>query len=382
MQSVHLRGMGLSCALGMDAERCVSGMLDGELPRTAVRLDDLREPVEIQYYRIPDGADLSDPGRFEHLLPAVTRAAVEGAGLTAAELEALPVFVGSSCFSVGQAEHAYRSAFARGAATVPMPVCDYDHLARLAQQALGSRGEIWSYNTACSSAANALLGALRMLGLGRYRHALVVGAELANRTTLLGFGGLQVLADEVRPFDAARRGMVLGEGVGAVLVSTQPGPAGGLRLRGGSNNCDTHNVTTANPDGRSVASVLRQALAQTGLAPQEVRAIKAHGTASPSGDPAEAAGLKQVFDSLPPLTALKPYLGHTLGACSINELVLFAGALERGVIPATAGFETAVTGLEVEPLRAVVPAPDGCYLLNHLGFGGNNTVLVLEKGAP
>lgn len=382
MQNVYLRGMGLSCALGMDAEHCVSAMLKGERPRTAVRLDDLKEPLEIQYYRIPDGAELSNPERFERLLPAVARAAVESAGLTAAELEALPVFVGSSCFSVSQAEHAYRWASASGAAALPMPVCDYDYLARLAQQALGTRGEIWSYNTACSSAANALLGALRLLQAGRYRHALVMGAELANRTTLLGFGGLQVLADEVRPFDAARRGMVLGEGIGAVLVSTQPGRAGGLRLQGGSNNCDTHNVTTANPDGRSVAAVLRQALAQAGLAPQEVRAIKTHGTASPSGDQAEAAGLRQVFGELPPLTALKPYIGHTLGACGINELVLLAGALERGVIPATVGFETAVTGLEVEPLRQTIPAQDGHYLLNHFGFGGNNTVLVMEKGAP
>ena len=382
MQNVYLRGMGLSCALGMDAERCVGAMLRGDRPRAALRLDELREPVEIQYYRIPDGADLSDPGRFERLLPAVARAAVEGAGLTAAELEALPVFVGSSCYSVGQAEHAYRSALARGAAAVPMPVCDYDQLAVLARQAIGSNGETWSYNTACSSAANALLGAMRMLQTGRYRHALVVGAELANRTTLLGFGGLQVLADEVRPFDAARRGMVLGEGIGAVLVSTQSGRAGGLRLQGGSNNCDTHNVTTANPDGRSVAAVMRQALAQAGLTPQEVCAIKAHGTASPSGDQAEAAGLRQVFGELPPVTALKPYIGHTLGACGINELVLFAGALERGLIPATAGFESAITGLEVEPLRHATSARDGHYLLNHFGFGGNNTVLVLEKGAP
>jgi 3-oxoacyl-[acyl-carrier-protein] synthase-1 len=366
----------------MDAERCVSAMLGAERPRTPIRLDGLKEPLELQYYRIPDGAELFDSERLVNLLPGVARAAIEQAGLTAAELEVLPVFVGSSCFSVSQAEHTYQTALVRDAAAMPMPVCDYDLPARLARQAIGSSGETWSYNTACSSAANALLGALSMLRLGRYPHALVVGAELANRTTLLGFGGLQVLADEVRPFDAARRGMVLGEGVAAVLVSTQPGRPGALRLHGGSNNCDTHNVTTANPDGRSVASVLRRALARAGLTPREVCAIKAHGTASPSGDQAEAAGLRQLFDSLPPLTALKPYLGHTLGACGINELVLFAGALERGVIPATIGFETAVTGLEVEPLREPIPAPDGHYLLNHFGFGGNNTVLVMEKDAP
>lgn len=378
MAGATISGVGLCCALGMDAENCVSAMLAGQVRPSAVPLAGFTEPLEPNYYRIPDAAALFEPGRLERLLPAVVRTAVARAGLGAAELAALPVFVGSSCFSVGLAEAEYAAALADRADAAPMLRCDYDYPAKLACEALGSGGETWAYNTACSSSANALLGALGLLESGVYHHALVLGVEYANRTSLAGFSGLQVLTEQVHPFDAARRGMVLGEGLGAVLLSAEPVP-GAPRILGGANNCDTYNVTTANPDGRSVAAVLRLALSRTGTDAADVRAIKVHGTGSLSGDQAEAAGLTQVFPKMPPLSGLKGYTGHSLGACGVVELVLLTAALQRGLIPATAGFSTPDPALGLKPLTEPKLAQAGRYLLNHFGFGGNNTVLVLEQ---
>lgn len=379
MAGAYIRGVGLASALGLDAATAVSALLQHAARPSIARLDGLAEPLALNYYRIPDGAELFDPERLERLLPQVTRAAV--ARLQDSERRALPVFVGSSCFSVGLAEAEYAAALAHDKSTaVSMPRCDYDYPAKLACAALGSGGETWAYNTACSSSANALLGALGLLESGVYHHALVLGVEYANRTSLAGFSGLQVMAEQVQPFDAARRGMVLGEGVGAVLLSAEPAP-GALRILGGASNCDTHNVTTANPDGRSVAEVLRLALSRTGTAAADVRGVKVHGTGSLSGDQAEAAGLAQVFPKMPPLSGLKGYIGHSLGACGVVELVLFVGALQRGLIPATAGFSTSDPALGLRPLIEPKPAQAGRYLLNHFGFGGNNAVLVLERPA-
>ena len=84
---------------------------------------------------------------------------------------------------------------------------------------------------------------------------------------------------------------------------------------------------------------------------------------------------------MPPLTALKPYLGHTLGACGSIELALFGSALSRGFLPPVPGFKQADPALGVQPLTAQAPAPAGHYLLNYFGFGGNNTALLLEKRA-
>jgi 3-oxoacyl-[acyl-carrier-protein] synthase-1 len=381
MASVGIRGVGLQCALGHDAETCVSALLSGGKSPVQVTLDGLAESMTVAYHRIEDGAPLFDPGRFERLLPGVVQSAVRQAGLSQAELRVLPVFIGSSCFSIGQSEADYTAALAAGSPRAfPMPHCGYDWLASLAQQILGSAGDRFSYNTACTSSANALLGAARALALGRYPHALVVGAELANRTTLCGFSGLQLLADQTRPFEVERGGLVLGEGIGAVLLSAD-GADAPLRLRGGAGNCDSFSVTTADPDGGSVAAVLREALASTGLTTDAVRGIKLHGTASPSGDLAEASGMRKAFAELPPLSVLKPHIGHTLGACGVNELVLYAGALARGKLPAWRGPGTPDPDLGVRPLTVSAEAPAGHYLLSYFGFGGNNTALVLEKAS-
>ncbi len=382
MTGVYIRGMGLSCALGQNPENCLSAMQSIQVQPITLQLDDFDEPLRIPYYRIPDPMELFDSRRFEFLLPPVVRAAVEQAALTDAEIQRLPLFIGSSCFSIGWSETRYAAALARQAETaLPMPLCGYQDIAAIAQQALGCAGDTYTYNTACTSSANALLGALRLIELGWYSHALVIGAELANRTTLTGFSGLQLLAECVRPFDRARGGIVLGEGLAAVLLS-----AGGdikeLRMLGGASNSDTSSVTTANTDGNSVAAVLRQTLSNTRLKPAQICGIKAHGTATSSGDTAEAMGMRQVFAHLPPMCVLKPYVGHTLGACCVTELVLFASALENGFLPATPGFKSPDPELGVHPLKTQGSAPDGHYLLNHFGFGGNNTVLALEKTAP
>lgn len=380
MAGVAIRGLGLSSALGLDAGSCIGALLVGGDSPSPVTLPGLTEPVQAAYFRIPDGAELFDPGRFARLLPAVVRAAIAEAGLSAAETRALPVFVGSSCFSVGRSESDYAAALAAASASAyPMPHCGYDGIADLARSVLGSVGEVFSYNTACTSSANALLGALRSLQAGRHRHALVIGAELANRTTLAGFSGLQLLAQRPRPFEAEREGLVLGEAIGAVLLSA--GADGEHVLHGGADNCDTYSVTAPNPDGSSVLAVSQQALRNTGIEPDQVRGIKAHGTASPSSDLAEAAGLHQLFSGLPPLSVLKPHIGHTLGACGVVELVLYVAALQRGLLPAWAGFGAPDPELGITPLTRAAPARPGHYLLNHFGFGGNNAVLVLEKCA-
>lgn len=377
MNAVGIRGAGLSCALGLDASSCVDRLLAGTGTPEQVRVEGLAEPVDVAYFRIPDGAPLFDPRRFERLLPAVVQTALRDSGLSAAERRALPVFLGSSCFSIGLAESRYAAALADGAAgAFPMPHCGYGYLTDLVCRAAGAEGPVFIYNTACTASANALLGATRALGLGRYPHALVVGAELANRTTLAGFSGLQLLTDRQRPFAAERSGIVLGEGIGAVLLSAQARD-GECRLRGGANNSDAFSVTTANPDGMSVATVLQQALDATGV--QEVRGIRVHGTASSAGDTAEALGLRKVFPRMPPLSALKPCLGHTLGACGVNELVLYQGALQRGLLPAPEDMGTPDAGLGIQLLARPAQAVSGSYLLNHFGFGGNNTVLVLEQ---
>lgn len=382
MPGAYIRGMGLCCALGEDVAQSLAAMRARHTTPIGLQLDDFHEPVRMQYFRVPDRAELFDATRFERLLSRVVRAAVSQAGLTDAELRGLPLFIGSSCFSIWQSEADYALALReRPAAAIPMPICGYQDIDVITRQTLNCDGDTYTYNTACTSSANAVLAAVRMLESGWYSHALVIGAELVNRTTLAGFAGLQLVADSIRPFAADRQGIVLGEGFGAVVLAAQSDPDTSLRVLGGASNCDTSSVTTANPDGSSVRAVLQQALASVRLEADQIQGVKAHGTATPSGDTAEALGMRQVFAQIPPVSVLKPYLGHTLGGCGVNELILFAQALQQGFLPAAPVYGDPDPALGIQPLSDERVAASGAYLLNYFGFGGNNTVLALEKGA-
>jgi 3-oxoacyl-(acyl-carrier-protein) synthase len=181
-----------------------------------------------------------------------------------------------------------------------------------------------------------------------------------------------------RPFDKDRAGLQIGEGIAALMLEADTGDTARAILRGGANLCDTHHLTSASPDGRVMHDVMLQSLANAGVTPADVVAVKAHGTGSIDSDRAEAHALRAVFGaSMPPVFALKRYVGHTLGACGAVETAALIGCLLDGSVPATAGFQTADPELNVAPTLAALPARRGAYLLNFFGFGGNYTSLVM-----
>jgi 3-oxoacyl-[acyl-carrier-protein] synthase I len=376
---VIVRGMGLSCALGEGTDACVSRLRAGQVMPEILDLAGFEERVRMPFYAIPGARDLFDPTRVASLLPRVAQEAVTAAGLTHREIERLPVFIGISAFSIRRSEVQPAIPTEIRDAALALPLLGYEQIAGTLQHTLGTRGDVFGFNTACTSAANALMSAARMIQLGWHRHALVVGVEVASLPTLAGFSGLQLLADTLRPFDLLRSGIVLGEGIGAVVLSAAAPDEAGIHVIAGASNLDSYRVTTAHPDGRSIAALLETVLAQGRVDRHDVRGIKTHGTASPMNDTSEAAGIRRVFSELPPVCALKPYIGHTLGACGVNEFILMACALLGGFFPATAGFETPDPSLMITPGRENTEAHDGCYMLNYFGFGGHNTALLIAK---
>jgi 3-oxoacyl-(acyl-carrier-protein) synthase len=216
---------------------------------------------------------------------------------------------------------------------------------------------------------------------GEIEHALVLGVELCNAVTALGFSSLQLLNNEtMRPFDRRQAGLVLGEACAAVVLSRRSGAAM-FSVLGGANLCDTFSPSSANPDGSTITQVIERALQSANVAAQEVGALKVHGTANRANDEAEAAGMQKVFATLPPLCALKPRIGHTLGACGLAELLLMCGAVRDGFLPATAGIGADAQELGVSLLQETTAYSGGPVMLNYFGFGGSNTSLLISAGA-
>lgn len=333
------------------------------------------------YYMIGD--DVDNPDRPFVILEDVIGKALARSELDQQEIAKTGLLIGSSSYDLHRSETAYQQQLeAEVESPIAVPFTGHHRLGEWIGERFAISSEAFNISSACTSSANALLLAHNMLSQGRLDHALVVGIELFNETTLCGFAGLQLLASHrIAPFDPARDGVILGESCSAVVLSARnDGHPAPLALLGGSSCADPYSITSANPDGSTIARVLKDAMQETRIEKSAVRAIKAHGTATLMNDTAEARGIAAAFpDAIPPVTAIKPYTGHTLGACGTLELALFGNALTRGFIPHTPNFENADPELDLSPLNNDADADSGIYLLNYFGFGGSNTVVVMEK---
>lgn len=382
MSYIRIQGSSLVSTLGDSVSACANTVLQGGSTLVNVPLESFAEPWQVPYFAIRKTTDHSAE-RFYSLFDKVVEDAFIEAGLTPEQRQKTALFLGSSSFDVFISETQYTEQLANEQKALPLPITCFAHLLCRLRQKFGLLGDDYTFSTACSASANAMMSAATMLKQGWYDHALVIGVELFNTTTVSGFSGLQLLSAKkaMKPFDENRDGLLLGEGCSAVVLSAcdnieQPG----FYFVGGASNCDTHSVTAANPDGSSIASVIKKALANSAINASEISVIKTHGTATVMNDEAESAGLKSVFDSkILDVIALKPYLGHTLGACGINELTLLMGLLNARVLPKARYPSDLNENLGMIVNQQEKPVTKGAYyLLNYFGFGGNNTALVIQ----
>ena len=316
------------------------------------------------YFAIPvSGAGWMQ--RAERIARAVAEDLRRKASLDATQWERLPCIVGSSSQAIGAQEGA-RPSFE--------PPIEF---ARSVACWFGSRGPVLSASSACTSGLTALQIALDLMAAGAFRDALVVGVELANRLTVAGFASLQLLsARKAGPCDRERDGLVLGEAVGAVLLSAM----GPWRIASLATGMDAASLTGPAPQGEVIARTMRSALSAAGWGTATVDLVKLQAAGSPLGDLAEARAVRAVFGAPPRTVSLKGAIGHTLGASGPAELALLLAALKRGRVPATWGFSTPDAELGIEPsggdahgLRRV--------LFNLSGFGGNVSAVALERAA-
>lgn len=235
-------------------------------------------------------------------------------------------------------------------------------------------------SNACISGVLGLITAMRLLQAGRYRHAVVTGADVVSRFVVSGFQSFQALSPVVcRPFDKHRNGLNLGEGAGTIILSTQKQHPENIRISGGATSNDANHISGPSRTGAELAYAITQSLQTAGVQPTEVDFISAHGTATLYNDEMEAnaialAGLQQA-----PLFSLKASYGHTLGAAGLIETAAALQCLREKVVLPSGGFEelgvtkpvNVNTGLKHLPLKHALKTASG--------FGGCNAALVLSR---
>jgi 3-oxoacyl-[acyl-carrier-protein] synthase-1 len=242
-------------------------------------------------------------------------------------------------------------------------------------------------STACSSSANSILFAARLIRSGLLDVAVAGGADALAKFTLNGFNSLMILdAEKCRPFDDSRSGLNLGEGAGylvlvsdkvAATLSSKPAVA----LSGYANTNDAWHQTASSPDGRGSWLAMNGALQRSGLRPADIDYINLHGTGTQNNDLSEGTAIGRLFgDKIPRMSSTKSFTGHTLGASGGIEAVFSVLAVRHGLIYPNLRFKTPMTEQPLIPETTFLKGlPVNHVLSNSFGFGGSCSALVFSK---
>jgi len=257
------------------------------------------------------------------------------------------------------------------------------HVAR----AIGARGMVLTLPAACAAGNYAIGFAADLIRAGRADVVVTGAAELLQELQFSGFVRLAAMAPEkCQPFDLNRQGLLLGEGAGLlVLESEAHATRRGARLQaevgGYGLSCDGYHITRPHPEAAGSIIAMRQAIARSGLTPDDVDFVNAHGTGTRHNDAAEAKVMRDVFgDRRVPISSMKSMLGHCMGAASALEAIGCVFTLETGIYPPTIGYETPDPECDLNVVaNAPRRGPSDVVINNSLAFGGYNAVAVFAR---
>jgi 3-oxoacyl-[acyl-carrier-protein] synthase II len=262
----------------------------------------------------------------------------------------------------------------------------------------GFRGPNYTTVSACASSTHAMIDAFNNIRLGKADIIITGGSEAGITVPSIGgFNSSQALSTNnenyktaSRPFDKNRDGFVMGEGAGILIFEEyEHAVARGAKIYcevgGGGMSADAYHITAPHPEGLGAMSVMRLALEDGNISPEEVDYINVHGTATPLGDIAELKAIKGLFGEHAyklNISATKSMTGHLLGATGAVEALACIHAIESGVVPPTINFETEDPDIDYKlnlTLNKAQKREVNVAMNNTFGFGGHNSCIVFKK---
>jgi 3-oxoacyl-[acyl-carrier-protein] synthase II len=259
----------------------------------------------------------------------------------------------------------------------------------------GLKGPNFGTVSACASGAHAIGEALRLIRAGDADVMLAGGTEATiTPMAVAGFANMRALSRRnddpkraSRPFDTGRDGFVIGEGAGVLVLESEQhmrhrGAKPLSEFAGYGASGDAYHMTAPCVDGEGAARAMKRALEDADMAPAEVGYVNAHGTSTPTGDPAEITAIKSVLDAhayRTMVSSTKSMTGHLLGAAGGLEAVATVLTLARGVVPPTINLETPdpTCDLDFVPKQARTQRVTAA-ISNSFGFGGHNVTLAFR----
>src|SRR3954468_18463062 len=407
MRRVVVTGLGAVTPLGNDARSTWEAALAGRSGIDWIRSFDasdfpVRVAAEVKDF---DGSTVVPPKearRLERnvvLAVAAAREAVADAALGEFDPARVGIVLGSAIGGVTGVLEQAEVMRERGADRVSpffLPSVLVDSGSGQLAISLGIRGPNYAVVSACATGSHAIGEGAELIRRGDADAVLAGGAEACMHPLILaGFCAMRGLAAEEeypprasRPFDATRAGFVMGEGACVlVLEELEAAQRRGAKVYAevlgyGASN-DAYHLAAPDPEAVGVAEMIRAALRRTGVEPEQVGYINAHGTSTPLGDAAETRAIKQVFGDHAyklAVSSTKSELGHGFGAAGAIEGMMCVVALHEGVLPPTINYEVPdpECDLDYVPNEARKVQVD-VALSNAMGLGGHNGCVLVGR---
>ncbi|MDR0745541.1 MAG: beta-ketoacyl-ACP synthase II [Mediterranea sp.] len=264
----------------------------------------------------------------------------------------------------------------------------------------GFRGPNFATVSACASSTNAISDAFNYIRLGKANAIITGGAEAAvSAAGIGGFNAMNALSTRnespetaSRPFSASRDGFVLGEGAACLVLEEMEHAL--MReatiyceVAGTGMSADAYHLTASHPEGLGAKLVMKNALEDAGMEPEEIDYINVHGTSTPVGDISEAKAIKDVFGEHAyrlNISSTKSMTGHLLGAAGALEAIACVMAVKEGIIPPTINHEEGDNDPEIDynlnfTFNKAQKKIINAALSNTFGFGGHNASIIVKK---
>jgi 3-oxoacyl-[acyl-carrier-protein] synthase II len=262
----------------------------------------------------------------------------------------------------------------------------------------GFRGPNYATVSACASSTHALIDAFNYIKWGKADVFISGGSEASiNEAGVGGFNAMHALSTRnespetaSRPFDKERDGFVLGEGAGAIILEEfEHAKARGAKIYaevvGGAMTADAHHITAPHPEGIGAMNVMRLAIEDAGMQPQDVDYINVHGTSTPLGDVAEVKAINGVFGEHAQnlnISSTKSMTGHLLGAAGAVETIASILAVKNNLVPPTINHSTDDPDVDSSLNLTLNKAEErevNVAISNTFGFGGHNACVMIKK---
>ena len=342
--------------------------------------------------------------RFIHLAMGAGKEAVAASGIDFAAMDQeqrdrVAVVVntgGGGIDSIIEGTHVHDSKGPRFVSAFAVPAVSGSMAGCLLSMEYGLTGPVMTQVAACATSVIAFHDALRLIATDECDVVLAGGSEapiwpmgvaaLSNMTALSKRNDSPETAS--RPFDATRDGFVLGEGAGVVVVESAQhaldrGATIIAEILGGALTADAFHISAPDPTGRGQARAMTNAMRNSGVAPDEIDWIVAHGTSTSLNDSTETTAIKAAYGSAASTRAIsspKSMIGHLVGAAGIASALAALGGIRDGVISPTANLHTPdpACDLDYVPLVARKARVD-TVAINGFGFGGQNAVTIFRR---